>query len=402
MAGYIGTQAVSVNTTSATISDDLSVGDDLTVTDDAAIGGTLAVTGVVTANAGVVVDNFTLDGTTLALSSGNFTLDVAGDIILDADGGDILFKDNATEWLGFNSGGTMTAAGAFILDVNGNISFDSNNGVIDFKGPSALTFGRIENASSDFKFESRVQDKDIVFVGNDGGAGVTALTLSMANAGAATFNSTITLKDTLAISNSSTSAFLQTSTNILQFGTSSNDPIQFFANNEEQMRINANGNVAIGTTSDSFALVVSTGASAAQLQLARPTDGSTRSIAIFRSSSEGADVGTISVTNNATAYNTSSDYRLKENVDYSWDATTRLKQLKPARFNWISDDTDTTIDGFMAHEAQAVVPEAVHGTHNEVDDDGVAVMQGIDQGKLVPLLVKTILELEARITVLEG
>jgi len=187
-------------------------------------------------------------------------------------------------------------------------------------------------------------------------------------------------------------SLLTPSTGILALGTS----------NTERMRINANGNVAIGTTSDSFALVVSTGASAAQLQLARPTDGSTRSIAIFRSSSEGADVGTISVTNNATAYNTSSDYRLKENVDYSWDATTRLKQLKPARFNWISDDTDTTIDGFMAHEAQAVVPEAVHGTHNEVDNDGVAVMQGIDQSKLVPLLVKTIQELEARITALEG
>ena len=101
------------------------------------------------------------------------------------------------------------------------------------------------------------------------------------------------------------------------------------------------------------------------------------------------------------SYNTSSDHRLKENVDYTWDATTRLKQLKPARFNFIADP-DTTVDGFLAHEAQAVVPEAVHGTHNEVDDDGVAVMQGIDQSKLVPLLVKTIQELEARITALEG
>ena len=53
-----------------------------------------------------------------------------------------------------------------------------------------------------------------------------------------------------------------------------------------------------------------------------------------------------------------SDYRLKENVDYTWDATTRLKQLKPARFNFIADP-DTTVDGFLAHEAQAVVPEAV-------------------------------------------
>ena len=112
-------------------------------------------------------------------------------------------------------------------------------------------------------------------------------------------------------------------------------------------------------------------------------------------------VGTIATSSSATAYNTSSDYRLKENVDYTWDATTRLKQLKPARFNFIVDDTNTLVDGFLAHETQAVVPAAVHGTHNEVDDDGVAVMQGIDQSKLVPLLVKTIQELEARITALE-
>jgi hypothetical protein len=113
-------------------------------------------------------------------------------------------------------------------------------------------------------------------------------------------------------------------------------------------------------------------------------------------------VGHITTTNSATAYNTSSDYRLKENVVYDWDATTRLKQLKPARFNFIAD-ADTTVDGFLAHEAQAVVPEAVSGTYNEVDDDdGAAVMQGIDQSKLVPLLVKTIQELEARITALEG
>ena len=111
--------------------------------------------------------------------------------------------------------------------------------------------------------------------------------------------------------------------------------------------------------------------------------------------------GSITSTGSSTSYNTTSDYRLKENVDYDWDATTRLKQLKPVRFNF-KDDPDTTVDGFLAHEAQAVVPDAVTGTKDEVDNDGNAVNQGIDQSKLVPLLVKTIQELEARITTLEG
>ena len=104
----------------------------------------------------------------------------------------------------------------------------------------------------------------------------------------------------------------------------------------------------------------------------------------------GTEVGSIKCNSSATQYNTSSDYRLKENVDYTWDATTRLKQLKPARFNFIVDDTNTLVDGFIAHEVSSVVPEAISGTKDEVDDDGNAVHQGIDQSKLVPLLVKTI------------
>ena len=76
--------------------------------------------------------------------------------------------------------------------------------------------------------------------------------------------------------------------------------------------------------------------------------------------------GSVALTSSAVAFNTSSDYRLKENVDYTWDATTRLKQLKPARFNWISDDTNTLVDGFLAHEVTSVVPNAVTGTKDEV------------------------------------
>ena len=113
------------------------------------------------------------------------------------------------------------------------------------------------------------------------------------------------------------------------------------------------------------------------------------------------NVGSISVDTTSTSYNTSSDYRLKENVVDLTGATTRLKQLEPKRFNFIAN-ADTTVDGFLAHEAQTVVPEAVTGTHNEVDADGNPVYQGIDQSKLVPLLVATIKELEARITALEN
>ena len=153
--------------------------------------------------------------------------------------------------------------------------------------------------------------------------------------------------------------------------------------------------------------------------------GATSSNLTFNFRYGGNGVGSIVASSGNTSFNTSSDYRLKENVDYDWDATTRLKQLKPARFNWIADDTNTLLDGFIAHEAAAVVPESVTGTKDAVekydefseevvagtknvgdnilDDDGNTRIkpQQIDQAKLVPLMVKTIQELEARIKTLE-
>ena len=112
-------------------------------------------------------------------------------------------------------------------------------------------------------------------------------------------------------------------------------------------------------------------------------------------------VGGVTTSGSSTSFNTSSDYRLKENVVELTGATDRLKQLNPSRFNFIAD-ADTTVDGFLAHEVQDIVPEAITGEKDAVDADGNPVYQGIDQSKLVPLLVATIKELEARITALEN
>ena len=191
--------------------------------------------------------------------------------------------------------------------------------------------------------------------------------------------------------------------------------------------------------------------------------GSQKATMIQFQQDNGNEDGSIKTSGSATEYNTSSDYRLKENVDYSWDATTRLKKLKPVRFNFILDETNTLVDGFLAHEAAEAVPAAVDGvkdathvvanvvlsasdevisqgvtkeswtkrkadilyTENDIIPDGKSVgdvrkvakfpsdstwvatrtlpkHQQIDHSKIVPLLVKTILELEARITALEG
>ena len=115
----------------------------------------------------------------------------------------------------------------------------------------------------------------------------------------------------------------------------------------------------------------------------------------------GTKVGDISVTASATAYNTGSDYRLKENVISLTGAIDRLNQLQVHRFNFITDP-DKTVDGFIAHEAQAVVPECVTGEKDAVNDEGNPVYQGIDQSKLVPLLTAALQEAIGRIETLEA
>jgi len=123
------------------------------------MASTLAVTGVVTANAGVVVDNITIDGTEIDLSSGDLTLDAAGDIVLDSGGNDIRFLAAGTE------------------------------------------FGRVFGSSNDFFIQSRQSDKDMKFQGIDDGSAITALLLDMSAAGAATFNDKITAVGTSVFTN---------------------------------------------------------------------------------------------------------------------------------------------------------------------------------------------------------
>ena len=107
-------------------------------------------------------------------------------------------------------------------------------------------------------------------------------------------------------------------------------------------------------------------------------------------------------TNTGLIYTTTSDYRLKTNIEPLTDAVARLLQIPAHRFNWLADPSGQKVDGFLAHEAQAVVPESVTGTKDAVDADGKPIYQGIDQSKLVPLLVAAVQELAARVAALEA
>jgi len=120
-----------------------------------------------------------------------------------------------------------------------------------------------------------------------------------------------------------------------------------------------------------------------------------------------AEIGTISSSGSNVAYNTSSDYRLKENIQPMSGALDRVTQLKPVTYTWKADGSDG--QGFIAHELQAVVPDAVTGAKDAVDADGNPVYQGVDTSFLVATLTAAIQELsakldaaEARIAALEG
>ena len=122
----------------------------------------------------------------------------------------------------------------------------------------------------------------------------------------------------------------------------------------------------------------------------------------------GTQTGDIRINGSTTNYNSYSDYRLKENVVPLTDPITRLKTLKPYRFNFIASP-DITLDGFFAHEVSPAVAEAVGGEKDKVDKDGNVVPQALDMAKLVPLLTASLQEaiteietLKAKVAALES
>ena len=184
--------------------------------------------------------------------------------------------------------------------------------------------------------------------------------------------------------------------------------MRFYTNASERIRVDSSGNVGIGTSSPSSSYQTTitesdTGNGCLKLDRTSNIDGTLRSMVSFKRS--GSVVGTITCSNSATAYNTSSDHR--------------LKQLQPKRFNFILNP-DITVDGFLAHEVQSVVPEAISGTKDETQDilyteedtipsgkkvgdvkETVPKYQGIDQSKLVPLLTAALQEAITKIETLE-
>jgi len=190
----------------------------------------------------------------------------------------------------------------------------------------------------------------------------------------------------------------------------------------ERMRITNSGQVRIGsevaTNNFSFGVELSKDNNVLALIDSNPSNSGSRVAFTIRTGTystsdltslyanfirgDGAQRGQIRCNGaTAVAYESASDYRLKENVTPLINATARLQQLKPYRFNFIDDGPERVVDGFFAHEVQEIIPEAAGGVKDAVDAEGNPIYQGMDQSKLVPLLTAALQEAITKIEALE-
>jgi hypothetical protein len=373
------------------------------------------VTGSVTANGGLIADNITIDGTEIDLSSGDLTLDVASDIILDADGGNVKFRD-------------------------------AGSGV-----------GRLANDSSDFVIQVDNSDNDIKFKGEDGGSAITALTLDMSDSGNAIFNNKLNVGNSVTTRGSVSPrlAPLDNAVYAASMGMMSEDdrdpkPGDFptgqysgFATYDGTASSTPYADVMI---LDTFGHSSGGNANAIFISKADPNDikiaqQTTQSSNTFASGTQ-TNIDTTSI----------SDASVKENVQDITGALDKIAQLRPVTFEWTDEyinnglsknasektftggelatfytdddelpegkkvgdvktegsaptrvipDTKVTNVGLIAQEVEAVIPTVVH--QNRVSLSGSEDYQkNIDYDKLVPHLIGAIKELKDKIEALEG
>ena len=288
---------------------------------------------------GVTVDNITIDGTQIDLSSGDLLIDVAGDINLDADGGDVSFEDGGTE------------------------------------------VGRINMDSSNLTIRSAVIDKDVIIQGNDGGANITALTLDMSEAGAASFNSTVTANAGVIVDNITIDGTeIDLSSGDLTIDVAGD--IILDADGGD-VKIN-DGGVAIAELTNSSTDFVIKSVTNDKDIIFKGVDNSSVITALTLDMSA---AGAATFNNDVTAF---SDERLKENIETIPNALDKVCQIRGVTFNRTDFDGEKQM-GVIAQEVEKIIPEVVK------EDDSEDKIKSVAYGNMVGLLIEAIKDLKAEI-----
>ena len=367
---------------------------------------TLNSSGVLDVDGGITVDNITIDGTEIDLSSGDLTLDVSGVIVLDADNaGVVQLKDGGSHYGSFYTssdtlniqsninnadinfigkddntnitaltldmseggtatfngnvdigGGLITRTGDLTLDVSGDIILDADGGSITFKDDGLLT-ATLARSVGNFEVTVNQSDGDFVLKGNDGGSALTAITVDMSNGGEAIFYGGIDIAAGTDIE--------------LNDGTWTG---------EKARKIQAHsGHIYYQSASHVFRNA--SGNNVAQV------DGSGNFVALA----------------NVTAYGSPSDIKLKEDIEVIDNAVDKVKQLKGVTYTLKSDGNRLT--GLIAQDLEKVLPEAVYTSEtipDEINGEEAEEHLAIRYGNTVGLLVEAIKELSAKIEKLEN
>ena len=288
---------------------------------------------------GVTVDNITIDGTEIDLSSGDLLIDVAGDINLDADGGDISFEDAGTE------------------------------------------VGRINMDSSNLTLRSAVSDKDVIIQGNDGGSNITALTLDMSEAGAASFNSTVTANAGVIVDNITIDGTeIDLSSGDLTIDVAGD--IILDADGGD-VKIN-DGGVAIAELTNSSTDFVIKSVTSDKDMIFKGNDGGSAITALTLDMSA---AGAATFNNDVTAF---SDERLKENIETIPDALSKVCQMRGVTFNRTDFDGEKQM-GVIAQEVEKIIPEVVK------EDNTEDKIKSVAYGNMVGVLIEAIKDLKAEI-----
>ena len=182
-------------------------------------------------------------------------------------------------------------------------------------------------------------------------------------------------------------------------GTVSANSHVWYSNATERARIDSSGNFYVSGSGSNTSGTGWAGALTNPVGSISIARNGSNVLAFFHTSNAGgiggSPVGTVSITTTTTTYSTSSDYRLKNSVVPMTTGLSTVSALKPVTYRWNADNSNG--EGFIAHELQAVIPLAVTGEKDAVNEDGNPVHQGVDYSKIVVHLVAAIQELKAEL-----